>query len=109
MLREEPETWYLPSKFKFFCPMAGYLMLIIRKTSGKRRDFQIFFTIVTFMRNLCFYQENPHCNYMPNCFTIQLPKVLKPQATQAHYVWVWASEVIWSDYTRIISVLSDAK
>ena len=70
---------------------------------------------MTFMRNLRFDQENPHCNLsmrtanMPDCFTIQLPKVLKPQATQAHYVWVWASEVIWSEYTRIISVLSDAK
>ena len=32
-----------------------------------------------------------------------------PQAAQAHYVWVRASEVIWSEYTRIISVLSDAK
>ena len=31
------------------------------------------------------------------------------QAAQAHYVWVRASEVIWSGYTRIISVLSDAK
>ena len=27
------------------------------------------------------------------------------QAAQAHYVWVQASEVIWSEYTRIISVL----
>jgi len=36
---------------------------------------------------------------------VQLP----PQAAQAHYVWVRASEVIWSEYTRIISVLSDAK
>ena len=33
----------------------------------------------------------------------------KPQAAQAHYVWVRASEVIWSEYTRIIGVLSDAK
>ena len=31
------------------------------------------------------------------------------QAAQAHYVWAPASEVIWSEYTRIISVLSDAK
>ena len=31
------------------------------------------------------------------------------QAAQAHYVWVRASEIIWSEYTRIISVLSDAK
>ena len=31
-----------------------------------------------------------------------------PEAAQAHYVWVRASEVIWSEYTRIISVLSDA-
>ena len=31
------------------------------------------------------------------------------QAAQAHYVWVRPSEVIWSEYTRIISVLSDAK
>ena len=30
-------------------------------------------------------------------------------AAQAHYVWVRASEVIWSEYTRIISALSDAK
>ena len=29
-----------------------------------------------------------------------------PQAAQAHYVWVRASEVIWSEYTRIITVLS---
>ena len=33
----------------------------------------------------------------------------RAQAAQAHYVWVRASEVIWSEYTRIISVLSDAK
>ena len=33
----------------------------------------------------------------------------KPQAAQAHYLWVGASEVIWWEYTRIISVLSDAK
>ena len=32
-----------------------------------------------------------------------------PQAAQAHYLWVRASEVIWWEYTRIISVLSDAK
>ena len=32
-----------------------------------------------------------------------------PQAAQAHYLWVRASEVIWSEYTRIISALSDAK
>ena len=31
------------------------------------------------------------------------------QAAQAHYVWVRASEVLWSEYTRIISVFSDAK
>ena len=34
---------------------------------------------------------------------------LRPQAAQAHHVWVRASEVIWSEYTRIISILSDAK
>ena len=34
---------------------------------------------------------------------------VKPQAAQAHYLWVRASEVIWWEYTRIISVLSDAK
>ena len=27
------------------------------------------------------------------------------QAAQVHYVWVQASEVIWSEYTIIISVL----
>ena len=32
------------------------------------------------------------------------------EAAQAHYVWVRALEVIWSEYTRIISVLyTDAK
>ena len=31
------------------------------------------------------------------------------QAAQAHYMWVRALEVIWSEYTRIISVLSDGK
>ena len=31
------------------------------------------------------------------------------QAAQAHYVWARASEVIWSEYTRIITVLSYAK
>ena len=34
---------------------------------------------------------------------------IQPQAAQAHYLRVRASEVIWSEYTRIISVLSDAK
>ena len=33
----------------------------------------------------------------------------KAPAAQAYYVWVRASEVVWSEYTRIISVLSDAK
>ena len=37
------------------------------------------------------------------------PWKVTPQAAQALYVWVRASEVIWSEYTRIISVLSDAK
>ena len=36
-------------------------------------------------------------------------KLIKTQAAQAHYLWVRASDVIWSEYTRIISVLSDAK
>ena len=31
------------------------------------------------------------------------------QAAQARFVWVRALEVIWSEYTRIVSVLSDAK
>ena len=35
--------------------------------------------------------------------------IMTPQAAQAHYSWVRASEVIWWEYTRIISVLSDAK
>ena len=34
---------------------------------------------------------------------------IEPQAAQAHYAVVRASEVIWSEYTRIISVLSDAQ
>ena len=45
-------------------------------------------------------------------FTFLLSSItalLQSQAAQAHYVWVRASEVIWSEYTRIISVLSDAK
>ena len=36
-------------------------------------------------------------------------QTIYPQAAQAHYVWVRVSEVIWSEYTRIISVLSDDK
>ena len=28
--------------------------------------------------------------------------VVAAQAAQAHYLWVLASEVIWSEYTRII-------
>ena len=40
---------------------------------------------------------------------IKSEKELIPQAGQAHYVRVRFSEVIWSEYTRIISVLSDAK
>ena len=40
---------------------------------------------------------------------IKSEKELIPQAGQAHYVWVRFSEAIWSEYTRIISVLSDAK
>ena len=35
--------------------------------------------------------------------------LLLAQVAQAQYLWVLASEVIWSEYTRIISVLSDAK
>ena len=35
--------------------------------------------------------------------------LVRTQAAQAHHLWVRASEVIWSEYTRIISVLSDAK
>jgi len=42
------------------------------------------------------------------CFEDRLVSV-SSQAAQAHYVWVLASEVIWSEYTRIISVLFDAK
>ena len=34
---------------------------------------------------------------------------VQAQAAQAHYVWVRASEFIWSEDTRIITVLSDAK
>ena len=32
-----------------------------------------------------------------------------PQAAQEDYVWIRASEVNWSEYTSMISVLSDAK
>ena len=35
-------------------------------------------------------------------------RLVWPQAAQA-CLWVRASEVIWSEYTIIISVLSDAK
>ena len=40
---------------------------------------------------------------------VSLYHFVMPQAAQAHYLWVRASEVIWSEYTRIISVLSNAK
>ena len=41
--------------------------------------------------------------------SLRLKRLISPQAAQAHYLWVRASEVIWSECTRIISVLSDAK
>ena len=52
LLREELETGYLPTKFKF-CLSNGrvFAMLIIRKTSGKRRDIKIFF------HNYDFYEK----------------------------------------------------
>ena len=40
---------------------------------------------------------------------VQYSLGVTPQAAQAHYVWFRAPEVIWSKYTRIITVLSDAK
>ena len=43
------------------------------------------------------------------CNGFLVSSFLWPQAAQAHYLWVRASEVIvWSECTRIISVLSDA-
>ena len=36
----------------------------------------------------------------------KVSSLLGAQAAQAHYLWVRASEVIWSEYTSIISVLS---
>ena len=36
---------------------------------------------------------------------IQLHNHHHPQAAQEHYLWVRASEVIWWEYTRIISVI----
>ena len=41
--------------------------------------------------------------------TFVIIEAVMAQAAQAHYLWVRASDVIWSEYTRIISVLSDAK
>ena len=43
------------------------------------------------------------------CKRFSLHINLSTQAAQVHYVWVRASEAIWLEYTRIISVLSDAK
>ena len=49
-------------------------------------------------------------SFFPKC-EISDAKVIfhSEQAAQAHYLWVRASAVIWSEYTRIISVVSDAK
>ena len=47
-------------------------------------------------------------NTQRRVFRAQLQAILTAQAAQAHYVWVRALEVIWLEYTRIISVLSDA-
>ena len=48
--------------------------------------------------------------HFKSCHPLGVKKgFVKAQAAQAHYLWVRASEVIWWEYTRIISVLSDAK
>ena len=49
--------------------------------------------------------QNLHCPRPPPQ-PINYERSLRPQAAQAQFVWVRASQVILSEYTRIISVLS---
>ena len=42
------------------------------------------------------------CAFLGFCTCVGL-WFIEPQAAQTHYAWVGASEVIWSEYIRIIS------
>ena len=52
--------------------------------------------------------DDKHARHVIDFAFLQISP-FKAQAAQAQYVWVRASEVVWSEYIRIISVLSDAK
>ena len=75
------------------------------------RPYFISFLIHALFRNgpLFFWREGrgEMRNYILQTFFKNI--YVSAQAAQAHYMWVRASEVIWSEYTRIISVSSDAK
>ena len=66
------------------------------------------------IRNLCMGKDSLDVSIGINasvskpCILLIL-KLISSQAAQTHYVWVRASKVIWSEYTRIISALSGAK
>ena len=69
---------------------------------------------MTFEEFLVLIVSNPFINVLsvslvPLAGITEENNTVQPQAAQAHYVWVRDSEVIWSEYTRIIRVLSDAK
>ena len=49
---------------------------------------------------------NQKTDYVKVCYLKKLPEVLilfdKPQAAQAHYLWVRASEVIWWEILELL-------
>ena len=106
---------YLTRSYMNFCLTWTYYWEKFPKINN------LVFLIATWNLNLI----NHHCHKATSDFLDLLysrmffPLITRPtritankvssQAAQAHYLWVRASEVIWSEYTRIISVLSDAK
>ena len=61
------------------------------------------------MYSICMcFQDYYYAGYVACCVSVYTISYCLPTGSQAHYVWVRASEVIWSQHTRIISVLSDA-
>ena len=64
------------------------------------------FLIISLSRRITLLKQRGLCEL---CEIAETLSKVYAQAAQAHSVGVRASEVIWSEYTRIINVLSDAK
>ena len=74
------QTWHLKS-IPVFRPGKGRTVMLSLLRLERQRN--------VFLKSI----SNSH---------LSLSFLLTPQAAQAHYLWVRASEVIWSEYTRII-------